>query len=386
MQVIPYGRQLISQADIDAVNEVLRSDWLTQGPAVDRFERAAAEFCGARHAVAVSNATAALHIAARALGLGPGDWLWTSPNTFVATANCALYCGANVDFVDIDPATYNLCPQALEAKLKLAKAANRLPKVVAPVHFSGQPCAMEAIAALGKEYGFRIIEDASHAVGGRYGKERIGSCQYSDITVFSFHPVKIVTTGEGGLALTNDSALHRELSLLRTHGITRDESLMESPSEGPWYYQQIGLGYNYRITDFQCALGLSQWQRIDEFIRRRVEIAKRYDAAFAGLPLRTPAQKHGESAWHLYVIWVDPGPDGTRRRQVIERLRSDGILVNVHYIPVHLQPYYRRLGFKPGDFPEAERYYAGAITLPMYPALSADEQTYVIDKVKAALQ
>lgn len=385
---IPYGRQAIDAADIDAVVEVLRSDWLTQGPAIERFERAVAGYCGAKHAVAVCNATAALHLACRVLGLGPGDGLWTTPNTFVASANCGLYVGAEVDFVDIDPRTYNLSPQALQRKLEDASRRGRLPKVVVPVAFSGQPAEMAAIAELGRQYGFRIIEDACHAVGGDYLDGKIGNCRYSDITIFSFHPVKIMTTGEGGMALTNDPELHRRLELLRTHGITRDPRQMYSKaSEGGWYYEQVELGYNYRMTDIQAALGLSQLGRVEEFVRRRRYLAARYTRALRELPVETPWQRSdGNSAWHLYVIKIDLSRVRRTRREVFDRLRQSGILVNVHYSPIHQQPYYRNLGFKTGDFPNAEAYYDAALSLPMYYGLTEEQQDFVVDQLAEALQ
>ncbi|HEY9855060.1 MAG TPA: UDP-4-amino-4,6-dideoxy-N-acetyl-beta-L-altrosamine transaminase, partial [Stenomitos sp.] len=353
MQLIPYGRQDIDDADLAAVAEVLRSDWLTQGPAITRFEEMVAGYCGAQHALAVSNATAALHLACRALDLGPGDLLWTSPNTFVASANCARYCGADVDFVDIDPQTYNMSVTALAAKLEAAEKAGRLPKIVIPVHFAGQSCDMEGIHALAERYGFYVVEDASHAVGARYRDTLVGSGRYSDMTIFSFHPVKIITTGEGGLVLTNRPELYERLALLRSHGITRDADLMQGPSEGPWYYQQIDLGYNYRLTDIQAALGASQMRRLETFIARRQELARRYDELLKDLPVVRPWQSpDGASSYHLYPIQVE----GSRRREIFEALRARGIGVNVHYIPVHTQPYYQELGFRPGDFPEAERY------------------------------
>jgi UDP-4-amino-4,6-dideoxy-N-acetyl-beta-L-altrosamine transaminase len=377
--MIPYGRQDITPEDIAAVEAVLRSDFLTQGPAVPGFEQALAAYCGAARGVAMNSATSALHVACLALGLGPGDRLWTSPNTFVASANCGLYCGAEVDFVDTDPATYNMSVAALEARLVAAAAEGRLPKVVIPVHFAGQSCEMRAIHALGQQYGFRIIEDASHAVGATYLGEPVGNCRYSDITIFSFHPVKIITTAEGGMAMTNDPALAERMERLRSHGITRDPAAMAWDSEGPWYYQQVELGYNSRITDLQAALGHSQLARLDDYVARRHAIAARYDAALAGLPLTTPWQHpDSRSALHLYPIRLH---DAARRREVFEALRAAGIGVNVHYIPVHTQPHYHRLGFRPGDFPEAERYYAGAISLPMFPTLTPAQQ----DEVVAAL-
>jgi UDP-4-amino-4,6-dideoxy-N-acetyl-beta-L-altrosamine transaminase len=381
---IPYGRQDIDEQDVRAVVEVLNSDFLTQGPAIPRFEEAVAAYVGVAHAVAVCNATAALHLACRTLGLGPGDVLWTVPNTFVASANCALYCGAQVDFVDIDPETYNLSVSELADKLYKAKLAGKLPKVVVPVDFSGQPCELEAIALLAKEFGFRVIEDASHAIGGSYKGQKIGNCSYSDITIFSFHPVKIITTGEGGMALTRDRELAEKLALLRTHGITREPSLMKKETEGAWYYEQVDLGYNYRMTDIQAALGTSQLHRIDEFVMRRRKIAARYDEAFASLPVVAPKQKpEGNSAWHLYVIQVEES-SGRTRKQVFESLRAAGVLVNVHYIPVHLQPHYRVMGFGPGAFPVAEAYYSRCISLPMYASMTEEQQQYVIEQVRRA--
>jgi len=381
--MIPYGRQEVTQADVDAVDAVLRSEFLTQGPAVTRFEQAIAHYCGAAHGVAAANATAALHIACLALDLGPGDWLWTSPNTFLASANCGLYCGARVDFVDIDPRTYNMDPGALAEKLERAARDGRLPKVVVPVHFAGQSCDMAAIGALGKRYGFRIVEDASHAVGGRYRDAPVGSCAFSDVTVFSFHPVKIVTTGEGGIALTNDAALARRLERLRSHGMTRDPALMDAEPDGPWYYQQVELGYNYRITDIQAALGLSQLARLDDYVQRRHRLAARYDELLAGLPVIVPARSgDAHSALHLYPIQVDVARCGRGRREVFDTLRQAGIGVNVHYIPVHTQPHYRRLGFRVGDYPLAEAYYAQAISLPMFATLTDAQQ----DEVAAALR
>lgn len=384
--MIPYGRQDVTQADIDAVVAVLRSDYLTQGPMVPRFETAVAEYCGARHAIAVNSATSALHIACLALGLGPGDWLWTTPVTFVASSNCGLYCGANVDFVDIDPRTYNLCPQALERKLIAAEQIGKLPKIVVAVHLCGQPCDMEAIRRLGNRFGFRVIEDASHAIGGRYKGEPIGSGRFSDITVFSFHPVKIITTGEGGMALTNDPSLARKIGLLRSHGITRDADLMTHESDGPWYYQQVDLGFNYRMTDIQAALGLSQMARIDEYVEERHRLARRYNALLADLPIVTPWQHPDAfSGLHLYVIRLRLEELQKTHRQVFEFLRAKDIIVNLHYIPVHTQPYYRNMGFKDGDFPEAERYYSEVISLPMYPTLGEQQQDEVVTALRDAL-
>jgi UDP-4-amino-4,6-dideoxy-N-acetyl-beta-L-altrosamine transaminase len=380
---IPYGRQNISEADIQSVVDVLRSDYLTQGPAVPAFENAVAAYCGAAHGVAVNSATSALHIACLALGLGAGDWLWTSPITFVASANCGLYCGAQVDFVDIDPRTYNLCTQALAAKLAHAEKTGRLPKVVVAVHLCGQPCDMAAIHALSQTYGFKIIEDASHAIGGRYQQEAIGNCRFSDITVFSFHPVKIITTAEGGMAVTNDAELAHAMSLLRSHGITRDEAHMTHASDGPWYYQQIGLGFNYRMTELQAALGLSQMQRLDAFVAQRHGLAKRYDMLLADLPLVTPWQHPDSySGLHLYVVRLRLDLIHKTHREVFEGLRSLGIGVNVHYIPVHTQPHFARMGFTATDFPQAQHYYAEAISLPMFQDLTHTQQ----DRVVAALR
>ncbi len=379
--MIPYGRQSIDQADIDAVVEVLQSDWLTQGPSIERFEAAMAARHEAQHAVAVCNATAALHIACLAVDLGPGDWLWTTPNTFVASANCARYCGANVDFVDIDPHTWNLCADALEAKLIAAEQAGRLPKVVVPVAFSGQSCDMARIKLLAQRYGFIVIEDASHAVGASYLGRPVGCGDYADMTIFSFHPVKIITTGEGGMVLTNRAELAERLRSLRSHGITRNPAQMSEPSHGPWYYQQTELGYNYRITDIQAALGLSQLHKLDAFVARRRELAARYDQLLADLPLQLPTRQAGaDSAWHLYVVRLKLDQIGKTHREVFEGLRAAGIGVNLHYIPVHTQPYYRALGFKDGDFPNAEAYYREAVSLPMF-AVLGDEQINKVAEV-----
>jgi len=386
MQDIPYARQDITQQDIDAVIEVLHSEYLTQGPAVPNFENAVSSYCGAKHAVAVNSATSALHIACLALGLEPGDWLWTSPITFVASANCGLYCGANVDFVDIDPITYNMSPQALVSKLERAERENKLPKVVVAVHFSGQPCDMSFIHTLSKRYGFKIIEDAAHAIGGEYLGEPIGSCRYSDVTVFSFHPVKIITTGEGGMALTNDDNCAERLRLFRSHGITRDPQLMTKEMDGPWYYQQVALGYNYRMTELQGALGVSQMTRLKQFVARRHELASRYNELLKDLPLTTPWQyPDGYSGLHLYVIRLHLNQIKKTHREVFEGLRANGIIVNLHYIPVHLQPYYQRVGFKVGQFPEAERFYAEAISLPMYATLSEEQQDKVVGAISQVI-
>lgn len=385
--MIPYGRQDINQADIDAVIAVLKSDYLTQGPTVAQFEQSVVSFTGAKHAVAVSNATAALHIACLALELGPGDWLWTTPNTFVASANCALYCGAQVDFVDIDPKTYNLCPQQLEVKLIQAHKTNKLPKVVVPVHFAGQPCDMAAIHALGQKYGFKIIEDASHAIGGRYKDEAVGNGRYSDITVFSFHPVKIITTGEGGMALTNNDQLATRLGLLRSHGITRDPALMTQPIHGPWHYQQVDLGFNYRMTDIQAALGVSQMKRLEGYVTRRHQIAKRYNELLADLPLTLPWQDPNcLSAHHLYVIRLQLDRIALSHREVFEALHAKEIMVNLHYIPVHTQPYYRKMGFKYGDYPYAEQYYKESISIPIYPAMTNLQQIQTVHAIREIIE
>ena len=385
--MIPYGLQDISQADIDAVVSVLQSNFLTQGPQVPLFEQTVAHHVGAKHALAVNSATSALHIACLALGLGPGDWLWTTPVTFVASANCGLYCGAQVDFVDIDPRTYNLCPQALLVKLICAEKAGRLPKVLVAVHLCGQPCNMAAIHALGQKYGFKIIEDASHAIGGKYKGEFIGNGRYSDITVFSFHPVKIITTAEGGMALCNSDALAEQMALLRSHGITRDTAQMTHAPDGPWYYQQIDLGYNYRMTELQAALGVSQTQRLDAFVALRHELARRYDHLLANLPVTRPWQHPDSySGLHLYVIRLQLDKISKTHRQLFEALRAQGIGVNLHYIPVHTQPHYEDMGFKAGDYPQAEQYYAEAISLPMYQTLSFEQQDQVVKVLQAVLQ
>ena len=384
--MIPYGRQDITQADIDAVVEVLHSTHLTQGPAVPRFEKAVLDHCHVKHALAVNSATSALHIACLALELGPGDWLWTTPNTFVASANCGLYCGAQVDFVDIDPRTYNMCPKGLEQKLITAEKVGLLPKIVVPVHMCGQPCDMQAIHALGQRFGFRIIEDASHGIGGKYLGEPIGNCRFSDITVFSFHPVKIITTAEGGMALTKDDKLAERMGLLRSHGITRDPALMTKGMDGPWYYQQVALGYNYRMTDLQGALGASQMTRVVQYVARRHELARRYDELLKDLPVTTPWQHpDGYSALHLYVIRLRLDKIKQTHLQVFEALRANDIVVNLHYIPVHTQPYYLNLGFKVGQFPESEDYYCEAISIPMYPIMSEAQQDTVVSCLRSAL-
>jgi UDP-4-amino-4,6-dideoxy-N-acetyl-beta-L-altrosamine transaminase len=377
--MIPYGVQEITEDDVEAIMKVLRSDFLTQGPMVPLFEAAIARQVNAQFAFAMTSATAALHVACLALELGPGDLLWTSPITFVASANSALYCGAEVDFVDIDPRTYNLCPKALEAKLIEAKSLGRLPKVVMPVHLCGQPCDMASIQRLASYYGFKIIEDASHAIGGQYLDQPIGNCGYSDITVFSFHPVKIITTGEGGMALTNDPALAEKISLLRNHGITRDPAMMERDPDGGWYYEQITLGFNFRMTDLQAALGMSQLNRLDAYVARRRELAARYDYFLDRLPLVRPWQHpNGSSSWHLYVIRLPSNTNKKTHRECFAGLRDAGIGVNLHYIPVYRQPYYQKLGFPFGICPEADQYYQNAITLPLFPTMTERQQDQVI--------
>jgi len=384
--MIPYGHQDVTQSDIDAVVDVLRSDFLTQGPAIPRFERGLAAATRAQHAVAVNSATSALHIACLALGLGPGDILWTVPNTFVASSNCALYCGASVDFVDIDPDTWNLSVVSLREKLEAARSAGRLPKVLVPVHFAGQPTEQGAIWELAREYGFRVLEDASHAVGASRSGEPVGSCRWSDITVLSFHPVKIITSGEGGVALTNDPSLAEQMTMLRTHGITRDPNRFLERDPAPWHYEQQMLGFNYRITDIHATLGISQLARLHGYVERRNALAARYDSAFRDFPLQLPTvQRENLSAFHLYVVRLLPGSTGRSHREVFDELRRRGIGVNLHYTPVHLQPYYRQLGFSQGQYPQAEAYAETALTLPLYPTLTEPQQDSVVDALRAAL-
>jgi len=385
-KLIPYGRQSISEEDIQAVVNVLRSDFLTQGPAVPKFEQRICKYTCAKYAVAVNSGTSALHIACLALGLGSGDWLWTTPITFVASANCGLYCGAQVDFVDIDPVSWNLSVKKLKDKLVLAKLENRLPKVLVAVHLCGLPCDMKEIRKLSTEYGFRVIEDAAHAIGGKYFGQPIGNCQYSDITVFSFHPVKNITTGEGGMALTNDQQLADKMALLRSHGITRDPNMMTCKPDGPWYYQQVDLGFNYRMTDLQAALGISQLERLDEFMSQRHMIAERYNEKLSRLPLQLPCSEEGKfSGLHLYVVRVKSNLSKNSHKLVFESLIEQGIHVNLHYIPVYNQPYYEDMGFQRGDYIEAESYYAEAISLPMFPDLNADDQDLVVSTIMSAL-
>lgn len=381
--MIPYGRQQISDADIAAVLETLQSDFLTQGPKVPAFEQATAKHCHAKFAVAVNSATSALHLACLALGVGTGDLVWTSPISFVASANCARYCGADVDFVDVDPSSGLLCIHALTDKLQQAKAAGRLPKVIIPVHLAGHSCDMQAIHALCTPLGIRIIEDASHAVGAFYQGQPVGSCAYSDIVVFSFHPVKIITTAEGGMALTNDAALAGQLQLLRSHGITRNPDDMTEASHGPWYYQQVALGFNYRMTELQAALGLSQLDRLAQFVQERIRLTELYQQLLQGLPLELPAPaEDGVSSWHLYIIRLH---DATTRLRVFEALRASGIGVNVHYIPIHTQPDYQALGFDWGMFPQSEKFYSEIISLPLYAGLTDDDVHTVVAAVKASL-
>ena len=384
--MIPYGKQDINQSDIDSVVNVLKSDFLTQGPQVPLFEKTVAEYCDVKYGVAVNSATSALHIACLVLGLGKGDYLWTSPNTFVASANCGLYCGAKVDFVDINPLTYNLSVEELEKKLIQAKQDNKLPKILIPVHFAGQSCDMKKIHSLSQEYGFSIIEDASHAIGGKYLDQPIGGCQYSEITVFSFHPVKIITTAEGGLATTNDEELFKRMQLLRSHGITRDPGLMTKKAEGVWYYQQVDLGFNYRMTELQASLGISQMERLDEFVAMRHQRQIRYDDLLKGLPIVVPNQSlDSYSALHLYPIQIKLDEIKRTHQEVFQALRENNIGVNIHYIPVHTQPYYENMGFEKGDYPNAKSYYKGAISIPMFQGLTIEMQDEVVNVLKKIL-
>ena len=385
--MIPYGKQDINKADIDAVVSVLNSDFLTQGSQVPLFENTLSNYCNVDFGIAVNSATSALHIACLALGLEEGDWLWTSPNSFVASANCGLYCGAKVDFVDIDTKTYNLSIDKLEKKLIQAKKENKLPKILIPVHFAGQSCRMKEINDLSKQYGFHVIEDASHAMGGKYLDEPIGSCKYSDITVFSFHPVKIMTTAEGGLATTNSKKLAEKMQIYRSHGVTRNEELMNKTSEGGWYYQQVDLGFNYRMTELQAALGISQMKRLDEFVAKRHILKRRYDSLFSDLPVITPSQdKSCYSALHLYPIQLELNKIGKSRNQIFEKMRNSGIGVNVHYIPIHTHPYYQNLGFKKGNFPITELYYTRAISVPLFHTMTFEQQDEVVTVLNKILQ
>lgn len=384
MSMIPYGRQNINEADIQAVVDVLRSDFITQGPAVPAFENLVAKYCGASYAIAVNSATSALHIACLALGVGKGDIVWTSPISFVASANCALYCGAKVEFVDIDPKSYNLSIEQLTIKLAEAEKNGALPKVIIPVHLSGQPCEMQKVHALSQKYGFKIIEDASHAIGAKYQNEPVGNCKYSDITVFSFHPVKIITTAEGGMALTNQPELADQMALLRSHGITRDDNKMTQASDGPWYYQQISLGFNYRMTDLQAALGFSQMQRLDDFIEKRHKIAHRYNETLSDLPITIPWQHQDSySALHLYILRLQLDKISISHKEFFTRLRESNIGVNLHYIPIYLHPYYKKFGYHQEEYENANAYYAEAISLPIYPNLTVDQQSHICDVIKS---
>lgn len=385
MSWIPYARQSVTQSDIDEVVRILKSPNLTQGPSVEEFEREVARFCGAKYAVAVNSATSALHIACLAAGLGPGDRHWTVPNTFVASANCGLYCGSTADFVDIDPRTYNMSVESLQKKLDEASQSGRLPKVLIPVHFAGQSAQMAEIRALAAKHDITVIEDASHAIGGSYRGKKVGSCEFSDMVIFSFHPVKIITSGEGGMIVTNDEALYEKLVRLRSHGITRDERFLQNEMDGPWSYEQLELGYNYRLTDLHAILGLSQMRRIDEFVERRRKLVNRYNERLAGLPLQLPTCiADADPAWHLYVIRVK-ADSPLNRRELFLQLKERGVGTNVHYIPVHTQPHYRTLGFKPGQFPESEKYYAECLSLPLYFELTDAEQDRVIENIQALL-
>ena len=385
--MIPYGKQDINQSDIEAVIEVLKSDFLTQGPQVPLFEKNVSNYSNAQYGVAVNSATSALHVACLALGLGKDDWLWTSPNSFVASANCGLYCGAKVDFVDIDPKTYNLSVEELKKKLIQAKKDNKLPKIVIPVHFAGQSCDMQSIHKLSKEYGFKILEDASHAIGGKYLDKPIGGCQYSDITVFSFHPVKIITTAEGGLATTNQKELAEKMQLFRAHGITREPKLMTKKTEGGWYYQQVELGFNYRMNDLQAALGIAQMKRLDKFIAIRHSLKKRYDELLKDLPLITPVQSSDSySSLHLYPIQLKLEQISKSHNEIFDELRQSGVGVNLHYIPIHMQPYFENMGFKKGDFPIAEDYYTRVISVPIYQNLIFETQDKVVSILKKILK
>lgn len=382
--MIYYGKQFIDEQDINAVIEVLKSDFLTQGPVIEKFEKAVAEYCGVKYAVAVTNATSALHIACLAAGLDKDDILWTSPITFTASANCGRYCGSDVDFVDIDDSTYNMSISALKEKLEKSKIK---PKVVIPVHLAGQSCEMQEIYDLSKQYGFTVIEDASHAIGADYKDTKVGCCKYSDMTVFSFHPVKIITAGEGGMVLTNSEELYKKLTLYRSHCITRDENLMTKEADGPWYYQQIGLGFNYRMTELQAALGLSQLAKVDKFVARRRQLAERYNEILKDLPLKLPYQNTDtDSSWHLYIVRVDFNKIKKTKKEIFAEMKAKGVCLNLHYIPVHTQPYYQNLGFKYGDFPVSEKYYKEAFTLPLYYSLTDEQQDYVVSALKEVLK
>jgi len=384
--MIPYARQFITDEDVAAVEAVLRSDWLTQGPQIEAFEKKVADYCGVPYAVAVASCSAGLHIACQAMGLKNGERLWTSPNTFVSSANCGQQCGAEVDFVDIDKDTWNLSVQGLEEKLQLAERNGTLPDVVVPVHFAGQSCEMDEIGRLAQKYGFKVIEDAAHAIGGQYKGQPVGSCAFSDAVIFSFHPVKIITSGEGGMVLTRDEALYEKLIRLRTLGISRDESLFQEECDGPWYYEMLDLGQHCRMTDIQAALGLSQMQRIEENISRRNQLHRRYVEAFGSMPLRIQkCPEYIQSSHHLFPVSLQGNVNGKTRRQIFEELRAEGIFVNVHYIPVYRQPYYRGFGYSFSDYPHAEDYYAGALSLPMFHSLSDEQQELTIDTLNRIL-
>ena len=385
--MIPYGRQDISESDIDEVEKVLRSDFLTQGPSVPKFEKAVANYCNASYAIAVNSATSALHISCLSLGLGHGDLLWTSPNTFVASANCGRYCGADIDFVDIDYDTYNISIKALSKKLEMADKVGKLPKILISVHFAGQSCDMKAISELSKKYGFKIIEDASHAIGASYNNIKVGSCYYSDITVFSYHPVKIITSAEGGMALTNNQKIADKIYRLRTHGITNNKKEMIDRSEDEiWNYQQIDLGYNYRMNDIQAVLGLNQLKRVDKYVCDRHKIAKFYNAELEGLPIKIPFQApYSYSSYHLYPILIKNENSAKTQKQIFNELRSEGIAANLHYIPVHRHPYYENLGFKKNDFPIAEDFHKKAISIPIYPALTDQQKDHVVKTLKKVI-
>tara|TARA_B110000003_G_scaffold261327_1_gene282926 strand:+ start:146 stop:1306 length:1161 start_codon:yes stop_codon:yes gene_type:complete len=384
--MIPYGRQDITDDDIRSVVDVLKSDFLTQGQVVPAFEKKISEYTGAKYSLAINSATSGLHLSCMALGVGPGDIVWTSPVTFVASSNCALYCGAKIDFIDINPSTFNLCIDNLKHKLEHAKRENVLPKVIIPVHLTGQSCDMKKVHELSKEYGFYVIEDASHAIGGDYREKKVGSCKYSDICIFSFHPVKIITTGEGGMALTNNYDLFCKIERLRSHGITRDENCMINSSHGPWYYEQIDLGLNYRMTDIQAALGISQMNRIDQYVQKRNELSQRYDELLKDMPLLTPQQPdYVYSSRHLYVIRLKLDDINKSHREVFEALRKNNIGVQIHYIPVPMQPYYSRMGFSMDKYPNSLSYYQEAISIPMFPIMTEEQQDFVISALQKIL-
>ena len=384
--MIPYAKQDISDEDIDSVIEVLKSDFLTQGNKVPLFEDIISERVGAKYALAANSATSCLYLSCLSLGLSKEDILWTSPITYVASANCALYCGAEVDFVDIDPLTWNISVEILEEKLKTARKIKKVPKILVLVHLAGNPCDLQKVFDLSKEYGFSIIEDASHALGSKYSGEHIGSSVYSDISVFSFHPVKNITTGEGGMILTNNQKLSEKIHLYRSHGITRDTKKMINKEEGLWYYEQLLLGFNFRMSDIHAALGISQMNSLDKFISIRNELSQIYTEELKGLPLTIQrVRKEDLSAWHIFVIRLKLSELKLSRLEIYNSLRNKGIGVNVHYIPVHLHPFYKNLGFNKGDFPNSENYYDGAITIPMFTKLKKKEIKYVIQALKESI-